>query len=224
MSRAAIIGIPLVLVLSGCRWLTPEPLATPTPVPTPWSDPKLSADVERLNLEVARLQQRLANVELTLETLQSTLAELQQPSPTPIPPLPTLTPTPEPSPTPSPTTLTVGTETISLPGDVLFDFDQATIRPAASDLLQQVAETLRQRPGSRILIIGHTDNVGDERYNLSLSLRRATAVKNYLQERLDPDLNHRWTATGYGASQPTADNSTEAGRQRNRRVDIIIAP
>ncbi|MEN9252105.1 MAG: OmpA family protein [Thermostichales cyanobacterium BF4_bins_65] len=209
--------VVLALLLSGCEWLSPQP----APEPTPWSDPKVLADIDRLNQELARLQGRVSDLEADLATLQTTLEELQRPTPIP---LPVLTPTPAPSPTPSPTTLDVGSETISLPGDVLFDFDRADLRPEATALLQQVAATLRQRPGSRVMIIGHTDNIGEERYNLELSLRRATAVKEFLQGQVDAELKHRWNASGYGASQPVADNNTAAGRQRNRRVDIVIAP
>ncbi|NJO85972.1 MAG: OmpA family protein, partial [Synechococcaceae cyanobacterium RM1_1_27] len=121
-------------------------------------------------------------------------------------------------------TLEVGTQTISLPGDVLFDFDQADLRPEATSLLQRVANRLTEQPAARVLVVGHTDDVGEDNYNLVLSLDRANAVKDFLRDALPNADQFNWSSSGYGAAQPVASNDTEVGRQRNRRVDIIIAP
>ncbi|MEM6445925.1 MAG: OmpA family protein [Cyanobacteria bacterium P01_D01_bin.123] len=122
--------------------------------------------------------------------------------------------------------LQVGTQTISLPGDVLFDIDRADIRPEAAQLLAEVAQSIQQDYGSgRIRVIGHTDNTGAKDYNMALSLKRANAVKGYLTELMaDASDNYSWTAVGNGPNSPVSDNSSRAGRQLNRRVDLVIAP
>ncbi len=139
-------------------------------------------------------------------------------------PTPETTSTPETTPTPESITLNVGTQTISLPGDVLFDFDQAELRPEATSLLQRVANRLNEQQAGRVLVAGHTDDVGEDNYNLVLSLDRANAVKDFLMGAISNANQFNWSSSGYGAAQPIASNDTEVGRQRNRRVDIIIAP
>lgn len=126
----------------------------------------------------------------------------------------------------APPSLQVGTQTISLPGDVLFDIDRADIRPEAAQLLAEVAQSIQQDYGSgRIRVIGHTDNTGPKDYNMTLSLRRANAVKSYLNELMDDNSDkYTWTAVGRGPDNPVADNASSAGRQLNRRVDLIVAP
>jgi outer membrane protein OmpA-like peptidoglycan-associated protein len=119
----------------------------------------------------------------------------------------------------------LGTQTISLPGDVLFDFNKDNLRSEATDLLKQVAGLLKAMPSGQIQVAGHTDNIGSDQYNLDLSLRRADAVEKYLKEVLPNNGGKfRWTSIGYGATSPIADNSTDEGRQRNRRVDLIVTP
>lgn len=99
--------------------------------------------------------------------------------------------------------------------DLLFDTDSDVISNLFYGELDRVAEATRNSD-KRITVVGHTDNQGNEDYNLSLSQRRAQAVKAYLVERGIPE--YRMTATGYGESQPISDNDTEEGRRRNRRV------
>ncbi|WP_162139083.1 OmpA family protein [Synechococcus sp. PCC 7336] len=119
----------------------------------------------------------------------------------------------------------LGTQTISLPGDVLFDFNQSAIKPEAASLLEQVVGILAAMPFAHIQVAGHTDNIGDPDYNLVLSVERATSVQEFLKQRLpDAGQGYRWTTTGHGAASPVADNGTETGRQRNRRVDLIVSP
>jgi outer membrane protein OmpA-like peptidoglycan-associated protein len=77
---------------------------------------------------------------------------------------------------------------------------------------------------ARIIVEGHTDDVGDEGYNQALSLARANAVKNYLIRIIPNQENYSWLTKGAGSSQPIASNTTPEGRQQNRRVDLIIAP
>lgn len=104
--------------------------------------------------------------------------------------------------------------------DILFDFDKATLKRDVEFNLVKIATILNQFGEMNILIEGHTDNVGTEEYNLELSKRRAQAVYEFL---LSQDVaEDRMTWDGYGESRPVADNNTEEGRQRNRRVDLVI--
>jgi outer membrane protein OmpA-like peptidoglycan-associated protein len=89
-------------------------------------------------------------------------------------------------------------------------------------VLGEVAGVLNQYPNTLVRVEGHTDNKGTDAYNMDLSNRRATAVKNLLVQRGIAD--SRIEAVGYGETLPVATNDTEAGRQRNRRVEIKIAP
>lgn len=103
---------------------------------------------------------------------------------------------------------------------VLFDYDSAAIRPESLPLVDEFGKALRGGlSNATILVIGHTDDVGDEAYNERLSLRRAEAVKDCLVKRhtVDPG---RIQVGGMGEAQPVADNGTEQGRAMNRRVEF----
>ena len=105
-------------------------------------------------------------------------------------------------------------------GDVLFGSGQATLTPGAMHRLQTLVTVLKAHPERQVTIEGYTDSVGSESYNLGLSQRRAEAVRDFLvQNGVDAA---RITARGYGAAAPIAPNTTEAGRQQNRRVEVII--
>ena len=113
---------------------------------------------------------------------------------------------------------------ISLDDQVLFDFDQATIRPDASNILTELANALKQITASAIEIRGHTDSKGSEEYNQTLSENRALAVLKALQQQAK--LNHI-EAHGYGESKPVAPNEIDgkdspSNRQLNRRVEIFV--
>ena len=113
---------------------------------------------------------------------------------------------------------------ISLDDQVLFDFDQATIRPDASNILTELAAALKQITASAIEIRGHTDSKGSEEYNQTLSENRALAVLKALQQQAK--LNHI-EAHGYGESKPVAPNEVDgkdssSNRQLNRRVEIFV--
>jgi outer membrane protein OmpA-like peptidoglycan-associated protein len=104
--------------------------------------------------------------------------------------------------------------------DILFDFDKATLRRNVEFNLVKIATILNQFEEMKILIEGHTDSIGTEEYNLGLSKRRAQAVQEFL---ISQDVDEsRLSSEGYGESHPVADNSTEEGRQLNRRVDLVI--
>lgn len=105
-----------------------------------------------------------------------------------------------------------------VPG-LYFDFDQATLKPQSEPALREMAKAIAQQAGRAVLIEGHTDNVGGERYNDDLSRRRAEAVKAALAR--DPGIAAASIrAEGFGARRPRETNDTLAGRARNRRVEL----
>lgn len=109
---------------------------------------------------------------------------------------------------------------VTLTDDVLFDVDQAELKPGGMQRLARVAEFLRQNPDRNVLIEGHTDSTAPDAYNLALSQRRANAVEDFLiTQGVDPT---RISAIGYGEQLPIATNETAAGRQANRRVEIVV--
>jgi len=106
-------------------------------------------------------------------------------------------------------------------GDYLFETGRADLKPGATRNLDGLVRVLRDSPDATMEIDGHTDAVGNHEYNVDLSLRRAQAVKEYLTSQgIDP---RRVTAQGLGPDYPVASNNTEAGRQQNRRVEVIVA-
>lgn len=108
---------------------------------------------------------------------------------------------------------------LNLP-DILFDFNKATLRPRAREVLSKIAGILLVAQGFRLSIEGHTDNIGRREYNQELSERRAQSVRDYLvQAGVSANII---TTRGLADSQPITDNRTEAGRQKNRRVEIVI--
>jgi OmpA-OmpF porin, OOP family len=105
-------------------------------------------------------------------------------------------------------------------GDVLFEVNQATLKPGAMRHLYQLADLLKQQPTRNVLIEGHTDSSGSESYNFELSQRRAEAVRDFLiGNGISPE---RITARGYGEAYPVASNETTSGRQQNRRVAVVV--
>lgn len=110
---------------------------------------------------------------------------------------------------------------VELPADVLFDFDKADIRPDAARALAQVATLIRAYPSGSATLEGHTDSKGDDGYNQRLSEHRAEAVERWLAEKEGIEAA-RLTPRGYGESRPVASNDDESGRQRNRRVEVVI--
>ena len=105
-------------------------------------------------------------------------------------------------------------------GDVLFATGSAELQSGAANRLNKLVSFLNQYPERRVQIEGHTDNVGSSVYNQGLSQQRAESVRLYLTQR---GIGwQRLSATGMGLNQPIADNGSAAGRQQNRRVEIII--
>jgi outer membrane protein OmpA-like peptidoglycan-associated protein len=105
-------------------------------------------------------------------------------------------------------------------GDVLFDFDSAGLRAESREKLDKIAGILNKKyPDREIIVEGHTDNVGGPDYNQRLSRDRARSVARYLKPKTGLD---KLSFRGFGADNPIADNATKEGRQKNRRVEIII--
>ncbi|PKN29119.1 MAG: hypothetical protein CVU64_09915 [Deltaproteobacteria bacterium HGW-Deltaproteobacteria-21] len=111
---------------------------------------------------------------------------------------------------------------VTFKGDVTFDTNSTVVRPGLQSEITRVATVMNQYPDTLVRVEGHTDSTGSEDYNMDLSNRRAAAVKNLLTSRGVAD--SRIDVVGYGESMPVATNDTEAGRQKNRRVEIKIAP
>ncbi len=105
--------------------------------------------------------------------------------------------------------------------DVLFDFNKYTLKPGAREKMAKVAGILLAYPGLKIQVEGHTDSVGSDEYNMNLSRQRADSVRDYLVAQSVPSANI--TSVGYGESQPVASNDTAAGRQQNRRVELVVS-
>ncbi|OYY81592.1 MAG: hypothetical protein B7Y33_01475 [Hydrogenophilales bacterium 16-62-9] len=102
---------------------------------------------------------------------------------------------------------------------VNFDYDKATLRQEDLAIIDENAENLKKWGDVDVEIAGHTDNRGNDKYNMHLSQHRAAAVRAYLISKgISAD---RLTAKGYGESQPVADNNTDEGRAKNRRVELI---
>ncbi len=116
--------------------------------------------------------------------------------------------------------ITGGTK-LTIPEKVLFDFNKFFLKPDAKKALHVVAEILKEHPEKKILITGYTDNIGSDAYNLKLSLQRAQSVADYLIYVEGIDLS-RIKIEGKGKANPVADNSTEEGRAKNRRVEIKL--
>ncbi|MES2017481.1 MAG: OmpA family protein [Pseudomonadota bacterium] len=113
--------------------------------------------------------------------------------------------------------------TIALDAAVLFDTGKAELKPEARQTLHEAAERVKKFKDAAVMISGHTDNVGDEASNKTLSDKRAASVRDYfVATEAVPAAG--LAVKGYGKSQPVADNGSEQGRARNRRVDVVISP
>lgn len=105
--------------------------------------------------------------------------------------------------------------------DVLFDFNKYTLKPGAREKLAKVSGILLAYPGLKIQLEGYTDSIGSDEYNMTLSRQRADGVRTYVVGQGVPA--DTVTAVGMGKANPVADNSTSAGRQQNRRVEMIVS-
>lgn len=111
---------------------------------------------------------------------------------------------------------------LNMPGNVTFDTDSTRVKSSFRTVLDSVAEVLKEYDSTMLQIAGHTDSTGGSRYNLLLSQQRAQAVADVLSSYGVQAV--RMDVVGFGETQPIADNSTAAGRQQNRRVELTLIP
>jgi outer membrane protein OmpA-like peptidoglycan-associated protein len=110
---------------------------------------------------------------------------------------------------------------LNIPSDISFDSGRYNIKPNLQPVLDQFAQGLNSQTNTEVRIVGHTDNTGSDAVNNPLSVNRAQSARDYLVSR---GVDSRRIATeGHGAKQPLADNATEAGRAKNRRIEIYLA-
>lgn len=145
--------------------------------------------------EANMARERAAEAELTAESLRNEIADLQAQE-------------------------TTRGLVITLNTDLMFDVDRSELKPGAMSEIQRIAEALNSAPNRLVRIEGHADSTGSEAHNLDLSKRRADAVAAALIA--DGVSASRITSQGFGDSMPVATNDTQAGRQQNRRVEIIV--
>jgi len=145
--------------------------------------------------EANRARERAAVAELSAESLRAEIADLQAKE-------------------------TKRGLVITLNTDVMFDVDRSELKPGAVSEIQHIADALNSAPERLVRIEGHADSTGSEAHNLDLSKRRADAVAAALVA--NGVLASRITTQGFGDSMPVATNDTQAGRQQNRRVEIIV--
>ena len=109
---------------------------------------------------------------------------------------------------------------VSFDSGILFDFDSSDLRSEARENLRKLAQIMSEDDNTNLMIVGHTDSVGDENYNMGLSERRARSAANYMIiQGLD---RSRVSIEGRGEYEPIDTNETDEGRQQNRRVEVAI--
>lgn len=113
-----------------------------------------------------------------------------------------------------------GSLKLNIPSSISFDTNSYAIKPSFTPVLDQVSQTLTQHPELIAQVVGHTDSTGQPQYNQTLSRERAQSVAQYLAQH--GVALQRLTAEGRGQTQPIADNSLQAGRAQNRRVEIYL--
>ena len=107
-----------------------------------------------------------------------------------------------------------------MPGNITFDSNDANIKPAFQPVLNSIAKVINEYSKTMVQVNGYTDSTGSAATNNSLSLMRASSISNYL--RLRGVNGNRIVSNGYGSSNPIASNATAAGREQNRRVEIVL--
>lgn len=112
---------------------------------------------------------------------------------------------------------------IDVPSHLLFDFDESQLKSDVIETLDQLSEDLNTYDGANVWINGHTDSQGNKDYNQKLSEDRAREVQSYLKKKVNAEKIHLETK-GYGQTKPVASNETEEGREKNRRVEIVVEP
>ena len=109
---------------------------------------------------------------------------------------------------------------LDVPSDISFDVGRADIKPNFAPILDRFALTLNENKATMVPIVGHTDSTGSDAINDPLSVNRASSTRSFQESRgVDPN---RIAIDGRGSREPVADNATEAGRARNRRVEVFV--
>ena len=139
-----------------------------------------------------------------------------EPAPAPAPPV-TRWVEPPPPRAPQPVFIEKGRQTL----DVKFNFDKSTIKDDYSNDIDALSGVMKDYPDLNVVLEGHTDSIGSDAYNKTLSQERADAVKQYMVKKNGIDAN-RIKAIGYGEERPIASNDTEEGRAQNRRVEATV--
>jgi len=139
------------------------------------------------------------------------------PPPPPAPPAPPPPAPPAPKPAPSPPVAPLVFDT------VYFEPNKTTISPTAAKALDRNGKLLKDNPNIKVEIAGHTDPAGPEKANQKVSEKRAQSAKKYLMDKFGI-ADHRLVVKGYGSTKPIADNRTQEGRAKNRRVEFRIIP
>ncbi len=138
----------------------------------------------------------------------------------PPPPAPAPEVAPKPVTPPPPPVVAPVSEKVTFAADTFFDFDKATLKPEATEKLDDLVSKTKGINLEVIIAVGHTDSVGSDEYNQKLSIRRSEAVKAYLVSKgVEPN---RVYTEGKGEKQPVADNKTTEGRAKNRRTEIEV--
>lgn len=106
---------------------------------------------------------------------------------------------------------------------VYFDTAKFNINTASQEILNKLANVLKEYPDTNVLVVGHTDSVGADEMNMTLSKNRAQSVTNYFVQNIGLSAG-RFTTNWYGETAPVADNTTAEGRAKNRRVNLAIVP
>ena len=142
------------------------------------------------------------------------------PPPLPAPPPP---PPPEPEPVPDPPKrVVVENNKIVIGEKIQFDLNKATIKPESDSLMEEIIKVVKENPQiKKVAIEGHTSSEGSDKHNLKLSDQRAKAVMDYLVKKGELP-KEMFTAKGFGESKPIAEESTEEGKEKNRRVEFNI--
>jgi OOP family OmpA-OmpF porin len=163
--------------------------------------------------------------EKSLEALKLTPCEKPAPPPPPppppkpTPPAPPSPPPPPPPPPPAPP----APKPAPVFENIYFNENKTNIDPMAAKALDRDGMLLKENPHIKVEIGGHTDNIGSERANQMLSLKRAESVKKYLMDKFNIS-GDRLMVKGYGSTKPIADNATKEGRAKNRRVEFKVMP
>src|SRR6478736_4397975 len=105
--------------------------------------------------------------------------------------------------------------------DVLFDFNQYTLKPGAREKLAKISGIVMAHPGLKLEVEGHTDSVGNDTSNQTLSEKRAQGARDYLVSQGVPA--DTIVSRGFGSTMPIGSNETAAGRQNNRRVELVVS-